>query len=96
MVAHKGIKRSDALHRGIQVINVACGGTLYQHVPEEYPRGVKHDCFPGPQSTYTRDYLAHPVRLDAGSIDLDGKEISRFPQSRFANLRGLGISPNSL
>ena len=28
---------------------------------------IKHDCFPVTQGPYTRDYLAHPVRLDAQS-----------------------------
>jgi putative glutamine amidotransferase len=55
--------------RGIQALNVALGGTLYQHVPEQYPRALKHDCFPTPEpgGPYTRDYLAHPVRVEAGS-----------------------------
>jgi putative glutamine amidotransferase len=58
--------------RGIQVINVACGGSLYQHVPEQLRSDIKHDCFPAPVasapgSPYTRDYLAHPVRIDTGS-----------------------------
>ena len=64
--------------RGIQVINVACGGSLYQHVPEEFDSAVKHDCFsssagsascaaPASSGPYTRDYLAHPVRIAVGS-----------------------------
>jgi len=53
--------------RGIQLINVACGGSLYQHVPDEYRSPVKHDCFPSATQQYTRDYLAHPVRVDAGT-----------------------------
>jgi putative glutamine amidotransferase len=58
--------------RGIQVINVACGGSLYQHVPEQLHSDVKHDCFPTPVADapglpYTRDYLAHPVHIDVRS-----------------------------
>src|SRR5262249_46548329 len=54
--------------RGIQALNVALGGSLYQHVPEQHPRALKHDCFPGadPAGPYTPDYLAHPVRVEAG------------------------------
>jgi putative glutamine amidotransferase len=52
--------------RGIQLINVACGGSLYQHVPEQHFGGVKHDCFP-PAVPYTRDYLAHPIRVERQS-----------------------------
>jgi putative glutamine amidotransferase len=52
--------------RGIQVLNVACGGSLYQHLPEQHPCPIKHDYFPT-VTQYTRDYLAHPVRVDGGS-----------------------------
>ena len=53
--------------RGIQAINVAAGGSLYQHVPEQYPGDIKHDCFP-PGPPYTRDYLAHDVEIDSRSL----------------------------
>jgi putative glutamine amidotransferase len=53
--------------RGIQAINVAAGGSLYQHVPEQYPHGIKHDCFP-PGPPYTRDYLAHEVTVDPHTL----------------------------
>jgi putative glutamine amidotransferase len=52
--------------RGIQAMNVACGGSLYQHVPEQYPAAIKHDCFPT-ATEYTRDYLAHPVHVESES-----------------------------
>ena len=29
--------------RGLQVLNVACGGSLHQHLPDEVGLGVKHD-----------------------------------------------------
>jgi putative glutamine amidotransferase len=56
--------------RGIQIVNVACGGSLYQHVSDQHPRAIKHDYFPSAapeQGSYTRDYLAHPVRVDRGT-----------------------------
>jgi putative glutamine amidotransferase len=52
--------------RGIQIINVACGGSLHQHLADDRPEGIKHDYFPT-ATHYTRDYLAHPVRVEAGS-----------------------------
>src|SRR5262249_34145845 len=51
---------------GVQVINVACGGSLYQHVTDQPPAAIKHDYFPTP-TDYPRDYLAHPVRVDEGT-----------------------------
>lgn len=52
--------------RGIQVINVACGGSLHQHLADDRPEGIKHDYFPT-ATHYTRDYLAHRVRVEQGS-----------------------------
>jgi putative glutamine amidotransferase len=52
--------------RGHQVINVACGGTLYQDVPDQHPQAIKHDFFPSAEG-YTRDRLVHPVRVVKGS-----------------------------
>jgi putative glutamine amidotransferase len=52
--------------RGIQALNVACGGTLYQHLPEQKP-DLKHDYFPRPENGFTRDYLAHEVTVAPNS-----------------------------
>jgi putative glutamine amidotransferase len=52
--------------RGIQSINVAAGGTLYQHVPDQHPGAIKHDYFSMGEGT-GRDYLAHAVRIEPGS-----------------------------
>jgi putative glutamine amidotransferase len=52
--------------RGIQAINVACGGSLYQDVGEQLPHAIKHNYSPTTDHT-ARDYLAHPVRLASGS-----------------------------
>jgi putative glutamine amidotransferase len=51
--------------RGIQAINVACGGSLYQHVAEQHPAAIKHDWFSA--AGHARDYLAHEVHLRPGS-----------------------------
>ena len=53
------------LCRGLQVINVALGGTLYQDLEAEYPNAIKHDYFPN--YGFERDYLAHDVALAGGS-----------------------------
>ena len=47
--------------RGIQIINVALGGTLYQDLPSERPGSVEHRP-PG-----ARDSRSHGVRLQPGS-----------------------------
>src|SRR5262249_4217080 len=47
--------------RGIQVINVAAGGTLYQDVAAQHPTAIKHDYFPS--GGHARDRLTHSVRV---------------------------------
>ena len=51
--------------RGLQVVNVAMGGTLYQDVSAEHAKAIKHDYFP--TTGFSRDHLAHDVVLEAGS-----------------------------
>jgi len=47
--------------RGIQLVNVALGGTLFQDLPSERPASLAHD--PGT----ARDARTHAVRLEEGS-----------------------------
>jgi putative glutamine amidotransferase len=47
--------------RGIQLINVALGGTLFQDLPSEHPGTVDHSPVGG------RDSRSHPVRFQPGS-----------------------------
>jgi len=49
--------------RGIQVLNVAAGGTLYQDIASQAPGSLKHDCWPD----YPRKYLAHQVTVNGDS-----------------------------
>jgi putative glutamine amidotransferase len=51
--------------RGIQVMNVAAGGSLCQDIASECPAASRHDYFSG--GDYPRDFLAHPVAIEPGS-----------------------------
>ncbi len=51
--------------RGMQVLNVAQGGTLYQDCADQRPGSIKHDYFP--TAGFERDYLAHEVAVEPGS-----------------------------
>ena len=62
--------------RGMQLINVAAGGTLYQDLAEQLPGSIKHDYFPFTGRGFTRDFLAHPVDV--------------LPGTRLARLVGAG------
>ncbi len=46
--------------RGLQAINVAAGGALYQDVTAQHPGAIKHDCFPT-AGDWARDDLVHEV-----------------------------------
>jgi putative glutamine amidotransferase len=51
--------------RGLQIINVSSGGSLYQDCDEYVPGAMKHDYFPN--AGHARDYLAHTVRVERGT-----------------------------
>jgi putative glutamine amidotransferase len=52
--------------RGLQIVNVAMGGTLYTHIPDQLPHALVHD-YPGDDSIKSRTALLHPVSIEAGS-----------------------------
>jgi putative glutamine amidotransferase len=53
-----------AICRGIQALNVAAGGTLYQDIPSQLPGALKHNCF---YPEYPRDHIAHTVDIEPDS-----------------------------
>jgi putative glutamine amidotransferase len=52
--------------RGLQLMNLAAGGTLWQDLTELRAGSVKHDYFPF-GGKYSRDYLAHEVTVTPGT-----------------------------
>jgi putative glutamine amidotransferase len=52
-----------AICRGVQVFNVALGGSLYEDIASALPAAQRHDWYPN----YPRDYLAHTVEVKPGS-----------------------------
>jgi len=52
-----------AICRGIQLLNVAAGGTLYQDVSDQLPGALKHDYYPN----YPRTLTPHDVEISPGS-----------------------------
>lgn len=50
--------------RGLQVINVALGGSLYEDLSDQHPGAIKHNYTKG----YARNYLAHLVEVQAGTL----------------------------
>jgi putative glutamine amidotransferase len=65
------------LCRGLQVINVALGGTLWQDLESQYPDAIKHDYYP--TYGFERDHLAHEVALERTSRLRHLMELDRIP-----------------
>lgn len=66
-----------AICRGIQVMNVANGGSLWQDVALQKPQAIRHNYFR--TDTRPRDYLAHEVMLEPGSLLSQILEADRLP-----------------
>jgi putative glutamine amidotransferase len=49
--------------RGLQVVNVALGGSLYTHIFDQHPNALDHDM----RDDADRSQLAHPVRVEEGT-----------------------------
>lgn len=49
--------------RGLQVINVALGGTLYEDIADQHPDAIQHRYFPN----WPREHLAHEIQVEEHS-----------------------------
>lgn len=49
--------------RGLQLVNVALGGSIYEDVLDQRPQALRHQYSP----EFPRDYLAHSLRLEANT-----------------------------
>jgi putative glutamine amidotransferase len=76
--------------RGCQVLNVALGGTLYTHIPDQLPNALDHD-YPGNM----RRVLVHQVRLEEGTrvAEILGEPILRVNSLHHQGLKDI---PSSL
>jgi putative glutamine amidotransferase len=52
--------------RGLQIVNVALGGSLFTHIPDQLQNAVEHD-YPGEDGIPARTALAHSVIMESNS-----------------------------
>lgn len=78
-----------AICRGIQVLNVASGGTLYQDISVQIPHALRHDFHP----EHSRNYLGHEVCTQPGTrlAGILGGE--RFGVNSFHHQSIKGVAP---
>jgi putative glutamine amidotransferase len=75
--------------RGCQVVNVALGGTLYTHIPEQLPNALDHD-YPGSKRTV----LVHEVKIEEGThiAEIYGEPIIKVNSLHHQGLRDIAPS----
>ena len=86
--------------RGCQVVNVALGGTLYTHIPDQLPNALDHD-YPGNRRTV----LVHEVKIEEGTriAEIYGEPIIKVNSLHHQGLKDIapplriaGHSPDGL
>jgi putative glutamine amidotransferase len=75
--------------RGCQVVNVALGGTLYTHIPDQLPNALDHD-YPGNKRTI----LVHELKIEEGTrlADIYGEPIINVNSLHHQGLKDIAPS----
>lgn len=75
--------------RGCQVVNVALGGTLFTHIPDQLPDALDHD-YPGNKRTI----LVHEVKIEEGThiAEIYGEPIIRVNSLHHQGLKDIAPS----
>ncbi len=75
--------------RGCQVVNVALGGTLYTHIPDQLPNALDHS-YPGNMRTT----LVHEVKVDEGTqmAEIFGEPILKVNSLHHQGLKDIAPS----
>jgi putative glutamine amidotransferase len=76
-----------AICRGIQLVNVALGGSLWQDLPSDRPDGLRHNQPDG------RTARTHPVELTPGSRLADAVGATRFEVNSFHHQAIRNLAP---
>ncbi len=73
--------------RGLQVVNVALGGTLFTDIADQLPGAARHDWHEG----FPRTHLAHAVRVEQGSLlaDIWGEPVAQVNSLHHQGIKDL-------
>jgi putative glutamine amidotransferase len=84
--AASGGKPFLGICRGCQVVNVALGGTLYTHIPDQLPNALDHS-YPGNMRTV----LVHEIKIDEGTqiAEIFGEPIIRVNSLHHQGLKDI-------
>lgn len=75
--------------RGIQVLAVAAGGTLYQDIPSQWESSTFHDV-----RDYGREHLCHAVTIESGSIFASALGCTESTVNSFHHQAVLDVPPD--
>ena len=75
--------------RGIQVLNVAQGGTLYQDIPTDIQPALRHDFRP----EHPPEYLGHDVTVQSGTLLSSIVGPGRLPVNSFHHQAVADVAP---
>ena len=75
--------------RGCQMLNVALGGTLYTHIPDQLPNALDHD-YPGNKRTV----LVHEIKIEEGTrfAEIYGEPIIKVNSLHHQGLKDIAPS----
>jgi putative glutamine amidotransferase len=85
--AVSGEKPFLGICRGCQLVNVALGGTLFTHIPDQLPGALDHD-HPGDQ----RKILVHAVKVEEGTkvSEVLGETVVKVNSHHHQGLKDIG------
>lgn len=83
-----------AICRGIQIMNVANGGTLWQDIPSQRPECIRHDYFYDSEVSYPRHHIAHEMRLNGASRLRDIVQTDCFAVNSLHHQNVREVAPN--
>ncbi|UCC77700.1 MAG: gamma-glutamyl-gamma-aminobutyrate hydrolase family protein [Anaerolineales bacterium] len=81
-----------AICRGIQVLNVALGGTLYQDIGRQLSQALRHDFAP----EYPRNYLGHEIGVNHGTRLVEILRADRLSVNSFHHQSLKHVAPGLL